>query len=463
MKLYIQSSLIYVGLVTIVAAFSGLLLGYDAGIIGVSKNQITQLFNLSDVKWSLIAGSSIVGSLIGLSICGQLSIKTGSRNMIICMAIGFICGILLMYFAGGMKQFLLGRFISGLSIGIGVFMTPLFVSEIAPAKIRGGLLLINSFALTIGQSLSFLAGYLLIDTTHESWRKLVLLGLIPATFLLLGMIFTPHSPRWVAMKYGVDKTRQILHKLRGGDENIITQELEEIFFNLKENNSKPSLFKLFTKPFLHVTCIGIILGATQQFIGISNILYFGPYIFFHVGFHPVSNAILASFYMGLINLISTFAAMFLVDIVGRRALLLSGTFIAGLSLFLVGMVHLFAPSYKWLIFGFFATYIVGYCISLGSLFWVIIAEIYPQKIRGLAMSVAVTAETFASLIVTLTFLFLMNSLKLSGTFWIYSLMCLFAFIFIYFFIPETKGVSLEQIERNVNAGLGSRHLGSKTQ
>jgi sugar porter (SP) family MFS transporter len=449
----------YISLIAIIAGFAGLLLGYDAGIIGVSKDQVMPLFFLSDNQWSIIAGASIFGALIGLPISGMLSNRLGRKNMLVLVAIGFMGGIILTATSEGMTQFLLGRFITGISIGMGSFTTPLFISEIAPTQIRGTLLLINGIAITTGQSLSFLVGYFVHHISIQSWRYLVIIGIIPAIFLLVGMFFIPHSPRWVAMNYGIEKARLILNKLRGNS-LIVEKELIEIQEIVKQQDSSISFLKLFSQPLKRVTLVGIILGMLQQLMGIGTLLYYGPFIFYKAGFTPISNAIFATFGIGIVNLISTISLLFLVDRFGRRPLLLAGTLIAGISLILVGIVNQAGLLNPWLTFICIATFVIGYCVSLGSLFWIIIAEIYPLKARGLAMSFAAMAETWASLIVTLTFLPLVQSSGLSHAYWIYAGMCFLSFIFIYFYVPETKAVSLEQIESNVIAGVRTRHLGN---
>ena len=461
MKIQNSSSLYqgrYILLTAIIAGFAGLLLGYDGGIIGVSKDQVMRLFLLSNNQWSIIAGASISGALVGLPISGKLSNKFGRKNMLILVAIGFISGILLTATSEGMVQFLLGRFITGISIGMGSFTIPLFISEIAPAHVRGAFLLINGIAITVGQSLSFLVGYFLHSTGAESWRHLVFIGIIPALFLLIGMVFIPPSPRWIAMNFGIEKARPILNKLRRNS-FIVEKELIEIKEILKQD-SNISFMKLFSHPLKKVTLVGITLGMLQQLMGIGTLLYYGPYIFHKAGFTLQSDAIFATFGIGVVNLISTISLLFLIDRFGRRPLLLIGTLIAGISLILVGIINQAELSNPWLTFLCLSTFIIGYCISLGSLFWIITAEIYPLKVRGLAMSFAAMAETLASLLVTLTFLPLVQLAGLSHTYLVYAGMCFLSFIFIYFYVPETKAISLEQIESNVYAGIRPRYLGS---
>ena len=202
------------------------------------------------------------------------------------------------------------------------------------------------------------------------------------------------------------------------------------------------------------------LGVFQQFTGINSIMYYGPVIFETAGFHPIKTAILATFWMGLLNFIFTAVTLFFVDRLGRRFLLLSGSLLAAISLFLIvfsNQVHFISP--KWVIFCFMSTYIIGYCVSVGSLFWVVISEIYPQKVRGRAMSIATTIQWGANFVVSISFLSIWNRVGEAKTFGLFGMICLLTFIFVYYFIPETTNISLEKIEENLMSGKKLRELG----
>lgn len=450
------NSYYYIFFISMIAALAGLLVGYDAGIIADSKEQVMKLFHLSDHQWSAIACISVVGALLGLPVTGILSRRISRKMLLLIVATGFITSLIITASASNIFSFMSGRFIAGISIGIASFTTPLFIAEISPRNIRGSLVLVNGLAITFGQALSFLVGYLAHDINEHSWRYVISIGLVPAVILLGGIAFVPQSPRWIAMKYGMDKCREVLYKLRGSDDNEILIELNEIQSNLAQNSAHARVRDLFSRRLLPVTLIGVGLGIFQQFTGISALMYYGPVIFSSAGFSPERYAILATFGIGMINLFATLITLLLVDHVGRRSLLLGGSLLAGASLLAISAAP--EPD-KWVIFGLIGAFILGYCISLGSLFWVIISEIFPLNIRGLAMSVATIAEMTANLIVTFSFLQLLHTLGITGTYMLYSVMCFISFIFIYFFIPETKGVSLERIEKNLANGSRARDLG----
>lgn len=446
-------------LMTIIAALGGLLIGCDAGIITDYKDQLTARFSLSDLEWSVIASVSIVGSIIAIPISGKAADYLGRKFMLILVALGFISGLILTSTAQTLSQFVCGRFLIGLCIGIASYTSPLFISEIAPSGIRGGLVLVNGFAIAGGQTLSFLLGYFLHDLSTESWRLMLLLELIPAFILFFGIFFMPQSPRWVAMRYGIDKAISILKKIRPDDPQKIAAEIDEIQNNILHHSAVSNLRNLFSKRLTPVLIIGFGLAVFQQFSGISAILYYGPVIFNHVGFVGIKSAIFATFILGLINTLFTIVSIFLVDYLGRRFLLLTGTLIAALSLFFAGVVHWVWADAQWIFLICMCTYTMGYCISLGSLFWLIISEVYPLNIRGLAMSMATAMQCGANFIVTLTFLTLIQYMGLHQTLWIYAINCVISFIFIYNLVPETKGTTLEQIEANLDAGKPSLELG----
>lgn len=445
-------------MIVFIAALGGFVLGFDAGVIVDGKDQISDQFSLSTFQWSNVTCVSILGALLAVPISGRAADKLGTKTMLIIAAFGFIIGLTMTATAYNLAQLIIGRFIVGICIGIASFCSPLFISEVAPPPIRGSMILLNGIAITTGQTISFLTGYFLHDISPYSWRFISWIEIIPAIGLLIGMLFIPKSPRWVASKYGIDRARTVLTKIRGGASQAVETELKEIEANIVFGKTKKCFNDIFSKKIIPVLLVGIGLGVLQQFVGINAIMYYGPVIFQQVGFHTIKSAIFATFCIGMVNLIFTIVSLFLVDYVGRRVLLLTGTLIAALSLFLVGYLSLNTLNGKWVMF-FIATYIIGYCISLGSLFWVIISEIFPLNIRGRAMSFVTAMQCAANLIVSFTFLELFESLGKSHTFWLYGVMSLVAFAFIYYFVPETKGVSLELIESNLNAGKKLRKLG----
>ena len=447
----------YVYLITAIAALGGFLFGFDTSVIADIHEQATQQLDLSSWQWSKIVSSSVLGCVLGIPLSGFFADNISRRLLLQLVAFGFIVGTALCAQAHGFRALLCGRFLIGLCIGVASYITPLFIAEVAPAAQRGRLVLLNGLALTFGQAVAYLIGYLLHDLWPFSWRIILWLGAAPALFLMLGMQYVPHSPRWLFKRFGEERARESLKKLRTTP-NEIEAELTEMRQCIQIRQTKR--LHLFKAPVLYVLIAGILLGLFQQFSGINAILYYGPLIFTEAGFTPFKNALFATFCLGVVNFVFTAITLLSVDTLGRRKLLLCGTALAGLALLTTGwLFNAHIPGQKYWLLLSFAMYVMGYCISLGSLFWIIIAEIYPLAIRAQAMSIATVAQWSGNFLVAISFLELYQHLGPSSTMTLFGVVCLLAFAFCYKFIPETTGMSLEQIEDHLFAGNALKELG----
>ncbi|QLZ70452.1 sugar porter family MFS transporter [Legionella sp. PC1000] len=447
----------FVFFVALIAGFGGFLFGFDSSVIADVKDQVMAQLLLSEWQWSQVVSISILGCVLGIPLSGFFADKLSRRFLLKTVAMGFILGTALCAITHDFILLLIGRFIIGICIGIASYIAPLFIAEIAPPNRRGTLVLINGLTITFGQAIAYLIGYFFHDYSVNSWRLLFAMGSIPALVLFTGMHFVPHSPRWLMKKYGMDKTLHILKRIRPSGYDI-QKEVEEIQSNIQQTQPNHNL--LFSSPIVFVLLVGIVLGIFQQFSGINAVMYYGPVIFESAGFYPVSNAILATFCMGAVNFLFTLLTLFYIDKLGRRFLLLSGAMIAALSLFAVSLLfNTELPGQKLWILGSLSTYVMGYCISVGSLFWVLISEIYPTSVRGLAMSIATVAQWGANFVVSISFLAIYQNLGEGLTFALFGALCLLAFFFIYHFIPETTGTSLEKIEKNLMSGKRIRDIG----
>ncbi|CEK09197.1 sugar porter family MFS transporter [Legionella hackeliae] len=446
----------FVLVVAFIAGLGGFLFGFDSCVIADIQDQVTKQLFLSNWQWSQVVSFSLLGSIVGIPFTGLIADKLSRRTLLKLVAIGFIVGTAFCARATDFSSLLGGRFLIGICIGVASYAAPLFISEIAPPRKRGTLLLINGLAITFGQAAAYLVGYALHDWYFTSWRLLLWLGVTPALGLFVGMFLVPHSPRWLMKKYGSAEALNVLHKIRPKNANIHA-ELDEI----KEaiHQAKPQWGLILKKPIIFVLLLGMALGIFQQFSGINVIMFYGPMIFMSAGFFSIKNAILATFWISLLNFLLTVFTSLFVDRLGRRFMMLIGTLIAGVSLLGISFVFYYLDGHQlWLLF-FMTFYVIGYCISLGSLFWVLIAEIYPNEIRGLAMSIASLTHWIANFFVSISFLKLYETLGEMTMFISFALVCFFAFIVTYFFVPETAGVSLEKIERNLKTGKRLRDIG----
>ena len=449
----------FVYVAAIFSALGGLLFGYDTGVISGAILFIEQEFALSSLYIGIVVSAVLIGAVIGAAIGGDLADHVGRRKMILVAALIFALGAIGTSVTPNVVLLILGRVVVGVAIGIASEVTPLYISEVAPAKMRGSLVSLNQLAITIGIVVSYLVDYALAPSS--GWRYMLGLAAVPAAILGLGMLPLPDTPRWLMNHNEPDKARKVLKRIRGNDVDV-EKEINEIQQGLKKQKAgRAELLNPLVKPAL---IIGIGLAVFQQITGINTVIYYAPKIFQFAGVVSSSSAIFATLLVGIVNVIFTIVAILLLDRIGRRPLLLVG--LAGMvsSLILLGISFYFTSLVGSL--GDFATvglmvYVASFAIGLGPVFWLLVSEIYPLKVRGLAMSIASEANWGSNLIVALTFLTLIQLLGKSGTFWFYAAVGILAWIFAYLLVPETKGRTLEEIESHWRAGKHPREMGKK--
>ena len=447
---------IFLLLIALIAALGGILFGYDTGVISGALIFIKPTFHLSTFLTEVTVSSVLLGALIGAIGSGRMTDYYGRRRSLLIAAGGFIIGTLLSSFADSIAILIAGRFIVGLAIGIASFAVPLYLSEIAPTRIRGAIVILNTITVTGGIVLAYLIDY--VYAPAGDWRWMFAMGVFPAILLGLGTLLLPRSPRWLIQMGLKEQARITLCKIRGPHE--VESELAAI--EGVKYTDKTRWIEVWQPKFRAVLLVGILLAVIQQVSGINTILYYAPTIFQYAGFQNSSSEIMATLGMGLTNFVFTIIALFLVDRVGRRKLLLFGLGLMTLSLLVVALnfyAGIHSAITKIITLTSLSVFVAAYALSIGCLFWLIIAEIYPLKIRGLAMSIATTANWTANMIVSLTFLSLMQSLSPTSTFLIFTGSSLLSFLFCYFWVPETKAVSLELIESNLRKGVRLRNLG----
>jgi SP family galactose:H+ symporter-like MFS transporter len=445
----------YVLLVTLVAALGGLLFGFDTGVISGALIFIDKTFHPPTWQLELVVSATVLGAFAGALFSGNLSDRFGRRYTLITAAIVFLGGTLLASLAASVWFLIFGRFILGVGIGIASFSAPLFISELAPPDKRGMLVLLNGFALTGGQVLAFAADYYL--SSSAAWREMIALGLIPAALLLIGMMLCPCSPRWLVAMGKRQRALAVLQKIRQSQH--VDGELKDIAAIYKEEKSPWR--DLFSKALRPVLMVGLGLGILQQFMGINTVMYYGPTIFQQVGFSSNKAQLLATLGLGVVNFVITIFTLLTVDRWGRRRLLIVGTAMAALSLYCVtalSYMHLAThPELRTLTLVCLVTYISGYSMSIGSLFWLIIAEIFPLRLRGFAMSFVAGIQWGANFLVSQTYLTVLHTIGSHNSFFLYALMCTIACWFVTRKVPETKNISLEALEQSIvrdNKNLG---------
>jgi len=442
-------------LATAISALGGMLFGYDIGVISGAILFIKSDFSLSPGLEEIIVSSVLLGSLVGAVGGGLLADRLGRRRLLIATAVVFALGAVGAALAPGTAWLVAARIVAGAAIGIASFVAPLYISEIAPVAIRGKLVSINQVALTSGIVISYGIDYAFAGS--QAWRWMFALAVIPAAAFALGLMFIPESPRWLVGRGHVDQARAVLKRIRGPDQ--VEGELTEIRHSVTQQKGHWS--ELLGPRLRPAMIVGIGLAIAQQITGINTVIYYAPTILNFAGLSSSSVAILASVGVGVVNVALTLVAMQLIDRVGRRPLLLVSLAGMALSLFVLGLAFALpqlAGSLGWIAVIGLMTYVGSFAVGLGPVFWLMLSEIYPLRIRGRAMSVGTVANWSANLIVALSFLTLTQVLGTAPTFWLYGVVSVGAWVFAFFLVPETKGRSLEDIEAHWRAGGHPRAL-----
>jgi sugar porter (SP) family MFS transporter len=449
----------FIYLTAAIAAMAGLLFGYDTGVISGAILFIKDQFSLNSRSVENVVSAVLLGAVIGAALSGSLADYFGRRKVIIVTAVLFALGAIGAALAVNIAMIIGFRLIIGIAIGVASYTAPLYISEISPSHMRGALVSLNQLMITCGIVVSYLIDYALSSATHQ-WRWMFGLGAIPAFILITGMIGLSESPRWLISKNRDDEAKKVLsHVLSAKD---IDKEVAAIRDSLviKEGGWK-ELLTPWVRPAL---VVGIALAFFQQVTGINTIIYYAPTIFEFAGFSSHKVSILATVGVGVVNVLMTLVAIWFVDRLGMKPLLYIGMSGMAISLGMLGFAfHLptLAGSLKILTVLSVVAYIASFAISLGPIFWLIISEIYPLRVRGRAMSLATLANWGFNMVVASTFLTLTEKLGKAGTFWFYGIVCVLGIVFCYFYVPETKGHTLEKIESYLRSGKRFGKLGLK--
>ncbi len=444
--------------VVFVSAISGLLFGFDTGIISGTILFINKELQLSPFDTSLLTSAALFGACISAVISGRIVDYCGRRHLLMFNALLFFCGALGSALSSTFQLLVISRTVVGFAIGISSYVVPLYISELAPFSRRGIMVGLNQLFIVIGIFISYVVSYGFSFGDH--WHLMFGVGVILAIMLFIGLLLVPESPRWLMVIGREHAAREVLEMVRMASSNI---ELE--LFEIKESVSEQRKdWKMLLKAWLlPAMMVGFGIAAFQQLVGINVFVYYGPLIFTSIGFEDVSGAVLASLGIGAVLTIFTIIGLPLIDRWGRRPLLLLGSTGMTLGLLIISMAFWFLPKETWFFKGLLlisvTIYIASFAISFGPIGWLMISEMFPLRVRGLAMSLATATIWGTNMLVISTFLPLVHWLQLKGVFLLYSILCFLSLLFVYFLVPETKKVSLEHIEANLRMGKKSRELG----
>lgn len=437
-----RGSAFYVYLIAAVAAISGLLFGFDIAVINGAIIFIREQFGLTEFQTEIAASSLLAGCVLGASIGGVLSDRFGRRKTLLFSALLFAVSSLGAALPRNLPEFTVARFIGGIAIGVASLLAPLYIAEVAPPKIRGRLVGLNQMAIVSGILLAYLINWSLSNTGPQGWRWMFAVAAVPSAAFFFALLFVPESPRW-QVEFG--RSDQALATLtRVGGRSQALEQIEQIKEAISQETG--TLAELFRPGLRTALIIGIVLAVLQQITGINTVLFYGSIIFKDHAASGQSSAIFANVIVGAVNFLSTIVALWIIDKVGRKALLMFSAAAMALSEIALGIAFLVHPAPANLILCIILFCAASFAVGLGPGVWVVIAELFPTRIRGRAMSIATVSLWVACVALTATFLSLVTAIGTSGAFWLYSSMCITMFLFVWRVVPETKGKTLEEIE-----------------
>ncbi len=452
----------YVWLISSVAAMGGLLFGWDWVVIGGAKPFFQRYFDLtSEAQIGWANSCALIGCLVGSLVAGTLSDRFGRKRLLILSALLFAVTSIGNGLAHNFTVFIAWRMLGGVAIGLASSLSPMYIAEVAPAQMRGKLVSVNQLTIVVGILLAQVINWYLVRNLppgatdefiknswfgQQGWRWMFALTAAPSLLFLLGMFLVPESPRWLAKFGRTEQAREVLRRV-GGDA-YATAAVTEIQSTISSEEVQRVRFKDLLDPRLFkVLVLGVVLAVFQQWCGINVIFNYAEEIFKAAGY-DISSVLKNIAWTGSVNLIFTFVALGMVDRLGRRPLMLLGA--GGLVLIYLAMGLCYAKGVQGLPVLLLVLAAIGcYAMSLAPVTWVVISEIFPNRIRGAAMSVAVTSLWIACFLLTYTFPMLNAKLGSAGTFWLYAAICAAGLAFIFFKLPETKGKTLEQIEKEL--------------
>ncbi|MGE5293581.1 MAG: sugar porter family MFS transporter [Solirubrobacterales bacterium] len=452
----------YIWAVSLVAALGGLMFGYDWVVIGGAELFYERYFNLVsslEIGWAM--SSALIGALGGALAAGTLSDKFGRRPLLQVSGFLFVATSIATGLAPTFPLFVASRLLGGVAIGIASSLSPLYIAEVAPAPMRGRLVSVNQLTIALGVMAAQWVNWLIAEpvpagagvaglpldswNVQIGWRWMFGVTAVPAAVFFVALFFVPESPRWLAKKGRTDRCRRVLAAVGGGA--YADRSVAEIEATLVNEIDRVDLRGLLDPKMLRILAVGVVLAVFQQWCGINVIFQYGSRIFAEAGYE-VSGILFNIVITGVVSVLMTFVAIGTVDRWGRRILMLSGSLGLALIYLLVGWAYhrgLKGPVPVTLV----VAAIGCYCYSLAPVTWVILSEIFPNRIRGAAMSVSVVALWLGNFLLSLTFPVMVERLGVARCFWVYAGICLAGFLFILVRLPETRGKTLEQIEKEL--------------
>ena len=430
-----------------VAALGGFLFGFDTGIISGALLFIKQEFGLSAGLQQLVVGSLLLAAVVGALLGGPISDVWGRKRTLILAALIFGVGALVASFSPNLAVLVVARVLLGLAIGIASMIVPVYIAEIAPPRVRGALVSLQQFMITVGIMVSYLVSYAFSGS--GAWRWMLGVGMIPAAILFVGMLPLPESPRWLLAKDRRQDALGVLRRIRHEEHNPEAELAEiEAVHKMQAGVSYQDLFRPSVRPAL---VVGVGIAFINQMVGVNAVIYYAPTILKDAGFSS-SAAILATTGVGILNMLVTLCALLLIDRVGRRPLLLVGISGVLLALIVLGAAYLLPgdPSGAgFLLVGGLLVYIASFAASLGIAIWLLNSEVYPLEVRGKGAAAGAFTHWVLDFVIASTVLTLIATITPTGMFWFYGLFAILGIVFVLRRVPETKGKTLEEVSEEL--------------
>lgn len=439
----------YTILISGVAALGGLLFGFDTAVIAGAISGLKNYFALDNAAIGLVVAAASIGCIPGAFFSGRLAERYGRKKMMLLTAVLYVVASIGSGIAGSLSQLVVYRFIGGVAIGMASTLAPIYISEVAPADFRGRLGMMQQLAIVLGILIAFISNYALANTglsfitVHNQWRFMLAAALIPSLIFFFLLALVPESPRWLILNDKLIQAKKVFERIYERD--AADNEVNIIKADIQKSSAKFRFKDIFSKKYKRVVIIGIVFAAIAQLTGINIIFYYAPLIFekTHVGGSVLFQTVLT----GVVNLIFTLIAFALIDKVGRKRLLLWGSAIMGVCMFIIGLLFYKNKLDNYFVLITVFVYIAAFASTWGAVLWVYVAEIFPNRIRGHATSFAIFGNWLSNAIVSYTFPIMLADIGATATFFTYGIINLAMILFVGKYIFETKGVSLEQMEQ----------------
>ena len=430
--------------ISLVTALGGLLFGFDISVISGTIPFIQQVFELDETMKGWVVSSALTGCILGASYAGRLGDRFGRKKVLMVIAVLFGISAIGSGVSNSIPTFVSYRILGGLAVGGASVLAPIYIAEVSPAHLRGRMVSINQLTIVIGISMAYYSNYFLLAIGENAWRWMFAAEAVPAALFFVALFIVPESPRWLVARDEEEKAKHVLEKVAGID--FANFELREIKESLSGSIKRGTLKDAFTKKYALILFFGIFLAVFQQWSGINVIFFYGPDIFAKANL-GVDTALFYTTLVGAMNIIFTIVAMRVIDKMGRKKLMLIGAAGMVVCYLIIGYLFKIEKTDGWMLLSFIIITPAFFAFGLGPTVWVVLSEIFPNKIRGAAMSVATFALWVGCYTLTLTFPIFVETLSAAVTFWIYAIVCIIGFLVIYKTLPETKGVSLEKLEK----------------